>query len=38
MNTKYPNIKITFEHERNNFFSFLDVKIYRLNDKFITFS
>ena len=27
MNTKHPNIKFTFEHELNNTFSFLDVKI-----------
>ena len=33
MNTKHPNIKFTFEHEHNNSFSFLDVKICCENDK-----
>ena len=33
MNTKYPNIKFTFEHEHNNSFSLLDVKICRQNNK-----
>ena len=33
MNTKHPNIKFTFEHECNNSFSLLDVKIYRENNK-----
>ena len=36
MNTKYPNIKITFEHEHNNSFSFVDVKICRENNKLTT--
>ena len=36
MNTKYPNIKFTFEHEHNNSFSFLDVKICRENNKLTT--
>ena len=33
MNTKHPNIKFTFEHEHNNYFLFLDVKICRENNK-----
>ena len=33
MNTEHANIKFTFEYERNNSFSFLDVKIYRENNK-----
>ena len=36
MNTKHLHIKFTFEHEHNNSFSFLDVKIYRQNNKFTT--
>ena len=36
MNTKHPNIKFTFEHEHNNSFSFLDVKICRENNKLTT--
>ena len=36
MNTKHPNIKFTFEHELNNTFSFLDVKISRENNKLTT--
>ena len=36
MNTKHPNIKFTFEHEHNNSFSFLDVKICRKNNKLTT--
>ena len=36
MNTKHPNIKYTFEHEHNNYFSFLDVKMCRGNNKLIT--
>ena len=36
MNTKYPNIKFTFENEHNNSFSFLDVKICRENNKLTT--
>ena len=36
INKKHPNIKFTFEHERNNTFSFLDVKICRKNNKLIT--
>ena len=34
MNTKHPNIKFTFEHEDNDTFLFLDVKICHLNNKF----
>ena len=33
MNTKHPNIKFPFEHEYNDTFSFLDVKISRENNK-----
>ena len=33
---KHPNIKFTFEHEHNNSFSFLDVKICRENNKLTT--
>ena len=36
MNTKDPKIKFTFEHEHNNFFSFLSVKICRENNKLTT--
>ena len=36
MNTKHPNIKFTSEHEHNNSFSFLDVKICRENNKLTT--
>ena len=36
MNHQHPNIKFTFEVEKNNNFSFLDVKICRENIKFIT--
>ena len=36
MNTKHPNIKFTFEHEHNNYFSFLYVKICRENNKLTT--
>ena len=36
MNTKHPNIKFTFEHEHNNYFSFLNVKICRENNKLTT--
>ena len=36
MNTKHPNIKFTFEHEHNNIFSFLNVKISRENKKLTT--
>ena len=36
MKTKHPNIKFTFEHEHNNTFSFLDVKICRENNKLTT--
>ena len=36
MKTKHPNMKFTFEHEHDNIFSFLDVKIYRKNNKLKT--
>ena len=36
MNYQHPNIKFTFELEKNNKFSFLYVKIYRENNKFTT--
>ena len=36
LNTKHSNIKFTFEHEHNNSFSFLDVKICRENNKLTT--
>ena len=36
MNHQHPNIKFTFEVEKNNNFSFLDVKICRANNKFTT--
>ena len=36
MNKKHPNIKFTFEHEYNNTFLFLDVKICRENNKLTT--
>ena len=34
--TKDPNIKFTFEHELNNTFSFLDVKVSRENNELTT--
>ena len=34
MNTKLPNITFTFEYGHNNYFSFLNVKICRENNKF----
>ena len=37
MNQQHPKIKFTFEVEKNNNFSFLDVKICRENNKFTTF-
>ena len=36
MNYQHPNIKFTFEVEKNNNFSFLDAKICRENNKFTT--
>ena len=36
MNTKYPNIKFTSELEKNDSFSFLDVKITRSNNHLVT--
>ena len=36
MNQQHPNIKFTFEVEKNNKFSFLDFKICRANNTFIT--
>ena len=36
MNHQHPNIKFTFEVEKNNNFSFLDIKICRENNKFTT--
>ena len=36
MNTEHPNIKFSFEHEQNNSFSFLDVKICCENNKLTT--
>ena len=36
MNHQHPNIKFAFEVEKNDNFSFLDVKICRENNKFIT--
>ena len=36
MNAKHPNIKFTFEHEHNNSFSFLYVKICCENNKLTT--
>ena len=33
----HPNIKLIFEHEYNNSFSFVDVKICRENNKLTTF-
>ena len=36
MNHQHPNIKFTFEVEKSNNFSFLDVKICRANNKFTT--
>ena len=36
MNTKHPNIKFTSEFEENDSFSFLDVKITRINNQLIT--
>ena len=36
MNTKHLSIKFTFEHEHNNTFLFLDVKICRENNKLTT--
>ena len=36
MNSKYKNIKFTFETEDSNNFSFLDVKITRKNKRFVT--
>ena len=37
MNQQHPKIKLTFEVEKNNNFSFLDVKLCRENNKFTTF-
>ena len=37
MNQQHPKIKFTFEVEKNNNFSFLDVKLCRENNKFTTF-
>ena len=36
MNTKHQNIKFTFEHEHNNSFSFLDVKISQESNRLTT--
>ena len=36
MNRQHPNIKFTFEVEENSNFSFLDIKICRVNNKFTT--
>ena len=36
VNHQHPNIKFTFEVQKNNNFSFLDVKICRANNKFTT--
>ena len=36
MNTKHPNIKFTFEHEHNNSFAFIVVKICQENNKVTT--
>ena len=36
MNRQHPNMKFTFEVEKNNDFPFLDVKIFRENNKFTT--
>ena len=36
INHQHPNIKSTFEVEKNNNFSFLDVKICRGNNNFTT--
>ena len=36
MNHQHPNNKFTFEVEKNNNFSFLDIKICRENNKFTT--
>ena len=36
MNYQHPNIKFTFEVEKNNNFSILDVKVCRENNKFAT--
>ena len=36
INTKQPNIKYTTELQKNNSFSFLDVKITRSNDQLVT--
>ena len=36
MNTKHPNIKFTSEFEKNDSFSFLDVKITRSNNQLVT--
>ena len=36
MNHQHPNIKFTFEVEKNNNFSFLEVEICRANNKFTT--
>ena len=36
MNTKHATIKVTLEHEHNNTFSFLDVKVNCENNKLTT--
>ena len=36
MNKRHKNIKFSFETEKDNSFSFLDIKIYREKDKFTT--
>ena len=36
MITKHPNIKFTSEFEKNNYFSFLDVKVTHSNNQLVT--
>ena len=36
MNSKHPNIKFSSEFEENDSFSFLDVKMTRRNNQFVT--
>ena len=36
MNTKHPNLKFTFEHEHNNYFLLMDLKMCHESNKFTT--
>ena len=36
MNSRHPNMKFTSELEENDILPFLDIKVIRLNDMFVT--